>query len=322
METSQTREYFIDLIDSLSPLLSIDKQGIVAFSNLSFRKEFPKINDPIGQSFLGLFNLDQEQWQDLHKNLLAARRHSILNKEFHYNKKTYGYSLKPSKNEILFLLRDITDNKKLEKKIKYLYSELLNLQEKERQKIGQDLHDSVGQTILAAKLHFQAGKMEDGLAIIDRASQELREVYSNLFSSHLTELGLIPAIRELLRNLFVDHKVHFIENLKESISSKVELQIYRIIQESCSNIIKHSKASEVHIELLTKNNQIILSIQDNGIGFQAERIRIYSNGFGLENTKRRVENVQGSINIHSNPGKGTEIYIQIPMIEKAEIHGE
>jgi two-component system, NarL family, sensor kinase len=322
MQTVQTREYFIDLIDSLSPLLSIDKQGRVSFCNLSFRQEFPRLQDPIGKDFLDLFNLNQDDWQILHKSLLHARKRSILNKEFHHNNKTYGYSLKPSKNEILFLLRDITDNKKLEKKIKNLYNQLLNLQENERQKIGQDLHDSVGQTILAAKLHFQAGQMEDGLAIIDRASQELREVYTSLFSSHLKELGLIPAVRELLRTLFSDGKAHFINNITSDIPQEIALQIYRIIQESCSNIIKHSEATEVHIELITKDNSIVLSVQDNGVGFQTELVQIHSKGFGLENIRRRVENIDGSIQIHSHPGKGTEIFIQIPFHHSGKLNDE
>ena len=99
--------------------------------------------------------------------------------------KVFGYSVFRFANEIGIILKDITETKKLQKKVLNLHSQLLKLQENERQNIARDLHDSVGQTILAAKLNFSAFekdpvKMREcfsvGLNLIDKASQELREI--------------------------------------------------------------------------------------------------------------------------------------------------
>ncbi|WCL50088.1 sensor histidine kinase [Leptospira sp. GIMC2001] len=307
----KSSHYLSQLVSSLSPLVSMDGLGRVVFTNLSFRKEFPKIIYPIGIPFVDLLKIRGTWKKDFENNRLLAKEHEVQNKEFQLGSKTYGYSLLPAGNETLVILRDISEKKKLEKKVASLHGRLINLQEKERQKIGQDLHDSVGQTILAAKIHFQSGRMESGLELIDRASQELRSIYSNLYPSHIQHLGLVPAVRDLVNQLFIDEKVTIKESIKNPISDEVKLEMYRIIQEACTNITRHAQATKVTISILSNTKSLELVLRDNGKGFDTTKLASIPQGFGLENMKKRCENLNGIFQLTSNFNKGTEIKISL-----------
>lgn len=93
----------------------------------------------------------------------------------------------------------------------------------------------------------------------------------------------------------------------------MQIHLFRITQEICTNIFKHADASEIILLIEEKKNLIHFSIADNGKGFDTELIQIKSSGFGLENIRRRVEDMDGSLEIHSTLKKGTEFVIQIPI---------
>lgn len=306
---------------NLSPLVSLDPAGIVLFANESFYQEFPKIKvaDPVGTYFPHLFSFSESnlrEWESVFRSTVQSRL-PAQNREFYAFGKTYGYSLKPTEQEIILILRDISDRKKLERKVESLHARLLTLQERERQKISQELHDGVGQTILAAKIHFESNQRERGLQLIDRASQELRELYSRLYPSHLRELGILPAVRDLIQNSFPESiTVNLKADWTSPPGSETQLLAYRILQEAIANIIKHAKAKSVNLLLLDQGETLVLEIEDDGIGFHPEEVQIVSTGFGLWNMKRRVEEAKGNWSLHSVPGKGTQIHIILPKERK------
>jgi PAS domain S-box-containing protein len=217
---------------------------------------------------------------------------------------------------------DITERKEKEEENKRLSSELLKSQEMERQRVAQDLHDGIAQTILAAKLNFIAYQKDPekyndrykiGLQFIDKASQELREICDDLYPSILEDHGLKNTIRWYSKNYLELSNISTdtVIELNEKLSHDLEVNLYRIIKEVFSNIVKHSHADKVTLEMLQRGGAITLVVEDNGVGFSLGESGIKSKGFGLSNIQQRVKDLGGFINIESVLGKGTRIAIKI-----------
>lgn len=233
-----------------------------------------------------------------------------------------------SYNGLIAGVMDITERKQYEVEIKRLTQELLMSQEKERQRVARDLHDGVGQTIIAAKLFFNAYRNDPekyieqfnmGLQFIDKASQDLREVCSDLYPSILKDLGLEATIRWYAKNYLQLNG--FISNLELTLSKKlpynVEVHLYRIIQEIFSNIVKYSKADSVTVELFqnSSDKNIMLVVTDNGIGFTADKFGGKIKGSGLINIRHRTEIMGGDLVVKSVKNNGTKIIVRIPELE-------
>lgn len=206
--------------------------------------------------------------------------------------------------------------------IKKLNRQILITQEEERQRIACDLHDGVGQTMLAAKLAFSSserakpdsrkGLIDHGMMLMDMASQELREIYTGLYPSILRELGLGDTINWFIRNSLSSAGINVKcdNRISGPVPDFVSINIYRIIQELFNNIIKHSGADCVDITLVEKPD-FIISVTDNGKGFNVNEILNQCRGSGLMNIKQRIEYMDGKLYISSNPGS-TSFVIIIP----------
>ncbi|GEM_PF-3936501 len=222
------------------------------------------------------------------------------------------------------VIKDITEKKRIENEIKRLNQHIIKLQEEERQRVAQDLHDSVGQTILAAKINIEAyiqnpdrfkNQIDVGLSFLTQASNELREIYTGLYPTVLNDLGLEMAVRLLMSNsieaagIITEVNVH----LNIQLSHDLNVSLYRIIQEIVSNIIKHSQATFVYISLTSGNNLLELSVKDNGIGFNTDNIHEGTSGYGLANIKSRLESYNGTMTIEKNTPTGISIYAAIEL---------
>jgi len=323
---SEFPTYFSRILSSLSPLVTLNNKNKIHFANESFLDEFgiPE-NKYIGKDFFSLIELSKKSKQEFLSNIKKSENNPVLNCEFSYKNKIFGYSIYSFSEETGIILRDITEKKKLEKKVQSLHSSILNLQERERQKLARELHDSVGQTILAAKLNFQSyeknpvknkARFASGLAIIDRASQELREIYTDLYPSSLRDLGLEATTRWMAKYLLevTKCKVLLKFKLKTKIDDETGVNIFRIIQEIFTNIAKHSKATKASLLLESGLSGVKLVIEDNGKGFDQSKVRLVSRGFGLENIRRRVEDRGGSLELITESDRGTIYKIDIPNI--------
>jgi len=191
--------------------------------------------------------------------------------------------------------------------------------------VARDLHDGVGQTIIAAKLNFSAfqkdrrkyrERFDMGLQFIDKASQELREVYTGLYPSILSDLGLEAAVRWYAKNYLEASGIETSQNLEVGkLPHDLEVNLYRMVQEIFSNILRHSGAGRVGIELSRPGagRAVVLAVEDDGSGFDAERLGEVNNGFGLSNLRQRAEALGGEVGISSRPGRGTRIAVWIPL---------
>jgi two-component system, NarL family, sensor histidine kinase UhpB len=199
----------------------------------------------------------------------------------------------------------------------------IQAQEKERNELGNELHDNINQILSTVKMYLGIcndrieareellGKSYDYLNI---AIEEIRKLSKTLVTPTLGDIGLAEALDELAYgiNLQKTITVKMINKMSagEKLGNNMELMLYRIVQEQLTNIQKHSKASEAVILLQKDNNIIILSVSDNGIGFDPA---VKAQGIGLKNISSRVQFYSGDMKIISAPGKGCRLEIQIPI---------
>lgn len=192
-------------------------------------------------------------------------------------------------------------------------------QEEERQRISRDLHDQLGGLLATIKLNFQAPDAppinSETLKLIDQASSEVRRISHDLASGTISKFGLIPAIDDLCSALnnsgqIAVEFVHF--GLNNRLPQKIELQIYRVIQELTSNVLKHAKATEISINLTSFEKELSIVFEDNGIGMKDN---IKSAGIGLKNINQRVDQINGQITFDSFPGRGTTVNISLPLAD-------
>ena len=236
---------------------------------------------------------------------------------------------------IFGIMQDVTEIRQAAENLKVLEQQILEQkiqeqkkiaraiitgQEKERNYIGQELHDNVCQILVGAKLHMGMTAVKESvlknlikypMELIDTSIEEIR-VLSHKLVTPVKNIDLEELVRELLYNVSISTtlKITFKYDLpSQAIDDDLKLNIYRILQEQVSNVIKHSGATSLSIVIEAMKKYISLVVIDNGAGFDPEK---KTGGIGLANILHRVETFNGTILINSRPGEGTEINIEIP----------
>jgi PAS domain S-box-containing protein len=189
--------------------------------------------------------------------------------------------------------------------------------------IGKELHDNVNQLLGTAMLYIEMAQREgeNSGMFLSRASEyilnaieEIRKITKGLTTDPIKYLGLRESINNITRDMMEVNPVkisstleHFVE---DSVNYKFKLSVFRIIQEELNNILKHAKATEISILLYQNKKSIILSISDNGIGFDIVKKR---KGIGVDNIKSRAASYNGTADFVSTPGKGCVLTVAFPM---------
>ncbi len=233
-------------------------------------------------------------------------------------------------NEMSAKIKEQTENLKLERTMRL--SSMIDGQELERQRLSRELHDGLGQSILAIKMRLErmgnadpekARKiMEEVRHLFANTMNEIRSISNNLMPAVLNEFGLVDALTNLCREVSGSTGIHVVfnhQNLKVELDDKTKTYLYRISQEALNNIIKHSNAKNAFLTISSKQMSVLLLIKDNGIGFNYTENRKLC-GNGISNIKERVLLLNGDIKINSEMKKGTQIEISIPL--KVNTDGE
>ncbi len=200
---------------------------------------------------------------------------------------------------------------------------MIDGQEHERQRISREIHDGLGQYLLAMKVKLENGIINRDIEgnellkelklLFIRTIEEVKRISDNLIPVILDEFGISIALNNLCDDIAKDNKMQiaFVSfGVPTNIDSKTQTYIYRIAQEGLSNIVKHAKASEANVQLLGNVDQVNLVIQDDGCGFDMEG---NTKGNGLNNMKERAAILNGTVEIVSKPGEGTTIAVKIPL---------
>ena len=208
---------------------------------------------------------------------------------------------------------------------------IIHAQEEEWKQIAAELHDGVGQYLtfvnnrilqIANSMNGE-GKKEELIGVSRNlviSVDEIRRIMSKLYPHQLERLGFTKAVESLISRVKADSGLKIsseIENIDNLIPSEYQINLYRIIQESLNNIIKHAKADNIKISLYTDSLMIYLRIEDNGTGFAAGKGEqdFSASGYGIEFMKERVRIIGGKIKIDSGSGNGTIIIITIPKLK-------
>jgi len=238
-------------------------------------------------------------------------------------------------------VRDITERKLAEKArkdyvkvLRMLSSKLISAQEDEKKRMARDIHDSIGQSLTAVKFRVEnilqqmggnrkgsiMGSLQEIIPMIQGTIEGTRRVIMDLRPSTLDDLGIVATIswycREFER-LYPGVRIEKQVNIQEdSVPEPLKITIYRILQESLHNISKHSQADLVRISLQKKDDTIILSIKDNGQGFNLEKaisMELSKRGYGLTSMKERTELSGGSFFTESIRKAGTVVRASWPV---------
>jgi signal transduction histidine kinase len=200
---------------------------------------------------------------------------------------------------------------------------ILKGQEDERNRLAQDLHDGLGGMLSGVKLTLSAMKgniilPEEGgrlftkaFELLDNSIGEMRRVAHNMMPEALVKLGLQQALQDYCdginesKILLINCEFHGLEN---RIDSSTEIIIYRIVQELINNIIKHANAGNALVQVIRKETELNITVEDDGKGFVKEDIAALT-GAGLKNIQSRVDYLKGELDIKSTPGLGTSVHI-------------
>ncbi|MFK7933043.1 MAG: tetratricopeptide repeat protein [Saprospiraceae bacterium] len=193
---------------------------------------------------------------------------------------------------------------------------LLFAQESERKRIARDLHDGVGQSLLLIKKQLEnKSELRDTAHLVGDTLSEVRSLSRNLHPFQLEQFGLTAAINDVIQkveqstSLFISKEI---QNIDNQLSEKVEIHVFRTMQEALNNIVKHADATAAKVSIQSIRNDIILKIQDNGKGFDYELNVVESKSLGLRTMYERIKAIGGKLKIERGQKSGMIIECSIP----------
>lgn len=202
----------------------------------------------------------------------------------------------------------------------------IEVQEQTMQTIASNLHDNIGQLLSLTNLTLASiniddrekasKKIDNSTELVNKSIKELRELAKLLQGEKLLEKGIGYALAQEVDWLKKPeiYQITFTNQLKENLEASPEkdLIILRLFQEIINNIIKHAQATEIIISLTQKQNNLLIAIQENGVGFNYQDVSKNSSGLGLHTIEKRVKLIDGTFQVDSVIGKGTQVTLIIP----------
>ncbi len=228
--------------------------------------------------------------------------------------------------------QDITERKKADEAVRALAKRVVEAQEEERKRIARELHDNICQRLSAIKL--QMGVLEEDVpdkrtglfkqlqkmkSQVGGTINEVRGISANLRPTTLDDLGLVTALQLLCREFEKTHGIEISFTARGVEKSMLDIHretaLYRIAQEALANVANHADAKKAALDVYADDSVIAMSIQDNGKGFDPAKLpqRKDRSGFGLMNMKERSLLLGGTFQITSSRGKGTTLFLKIPL---------
>ncbi|MBL8038325.1 PAS domain-containing sensor histidine kinase [Nitrospira sp. CMX1] len=233
-----------------------------------------------------------------------------------------------SRTTFTLIVRDITDRLRTERQLQSLTAKLMTAQEEERRRIARELHDDINQRLALVAIDIgnmlstpstmtiQAQKTIQSLnQRLAKISDDVRRMAYKFHPSILDDLGLTAALKHMADEWSEKTGIKTVvvgEEMADPLPRDVASCLYRVTQESLANIMKHARAARVEVELTCDGQEITLSIQDTGVGFDLKDAQTRHSGLGLVNMRERVRSVQGRLDISSEQGRGTCISVHIP----------
>jgi len=226
---------------------------------------------------------------------------------------------------LMFLSAVMAEARRTQELLRRISGSLIQAQEQERRRIARELHDDLGQALALTKVTLDgliegsAESLQSPLTDLSRQISDIsntaREISHGLYPTQLEYLGLAKALKRLCSEFSSGKNISIhltMGDLPDQLQPSISLSLYRIAQETLHNIITHSQAKNVQVELGADDKRISLRIIDDGVGFDPRR---EAGGLGLESMRQRVRAVDGFIDISSSPNSGTRIEVRVPFGE-------
>jgi len=213
----------------------------------------------------------------------------------------------------------------------------LSVQEGERRRISRELHDELGQSLTVLKIHLVAvedrlrgdqgdlkSDCEQLLDYIDGVIENVRRLSWDLSPYILEDLGLSSSLRYLIDEICLNHQIDstvVIDKIDHLFSPETKINIYRIFQESLTNIARHGQASLIKVRIKKQVDKVSFMVQDNGEGFEKEKVLLKpltQRGLGLTAMRERALMAQGSLQIWTRVGQGTKVTFVIPTDQRGK----
>jgi PAS domain S-box-containing protein len=243
------------------------------------------------------------------------------------------------------LAEDITETKQAEealrkanRQLQFLSRRRVEMQEEERRHLSRELHDQIGQALMAARMNLQStrrlrkrekivDRLDDTMTILDQILQQIRQISFDLRPPVLDDLGLAPALQWVLRHHAerAGLSVEFISDTElRRLTPEVETACFRVALEALTNVIRHASARKVWVGLSRVDGSLQLTVRDDGIGFDladaANRAR--RDRLGLAGMDERVGVLGGTFQCNSAPGQGTEVRASFPALHREVLESE
>jgi signal transduction histidine kinase len=220
-------------------------------------------------------------------------------------------------------------------KLQVLSQRLVEVQESERRSIARELHDEIGQSLTVAELNLHAAlenssqdaltrRLQESIDAVGKVLEQVHDLSLNLRPSMLDDLGLESALRwytnrqAALTGLQARFRA---DQLERRIDPIIETECFRVAQEALTNVVRHSRAREVAVELRRKDGQLHLSVKDDGVGFDVNKLRekaVRGASLGLLSMEERASLAGGGLEYLSSPGHGTEVHAWFPIRWRVE----
>lgn len=206
-----------------------------------------------------------------------------------------------------------------EEQVRQLAEHMLHVEEMERRRISRELHDEAGQSLLCIRLQMELlegnipaeysewiGKLREARDLTERTILEMRRLIAALSPAVLEQLGLGAALRQLVNRFRRLHpiRVKLLLARLRRLPQHTEIIVYRLVQECCNNIAKHSGATNVNISVSSADGWVRLAVEDNGVGFKVEEALARKDSFGLSGMRERVALLGGRFEVRSFPRRG------------------
>lgn len=230
------------------------------------------------------------------------------------------------------IISDITPRKRVEEEIRHLTRRLINASEEERKRFSRDLHDEFGQVLTGLQLGLEVLKeslredqeeekkrCERLVGLIAQLGDHVRDISATLMPAVFDEMGLVATLHwdiETWRRQSPGLDIDLQADELPPLEPEVEIALYRVCQESLNNVIRHAKAHQARVQLVRRAGRVILTVTDDGIGFDEKAARPPVNGrwrIGIAGMRERIAALGGQLHIDSEKGKGTTVRVEVPV---------
>ncbi len=332
-----SRDFFLSIFNTVADLVFVvDKDGIILDVNKAVETTLADQKDelisaPIQEFLLNDLLFEKITWE-LSNDTNICSFESLLVKE---GKRVLTGSFTATKlfnradvfNGYLLAVKDITKQKQNEQMI---LQTIISTQQKEQKRVADDLHDSLGQELSMAKLMISnlskfggdnaefKSLLDTTKNMLDNSIDHLREVCFDLMPNVLIHGGLSMAIKDLLDRLDnldkIDVEVH-IDNAFPRLARDLEIVVYRLVQEFINNMIKHSDATNLFVNLYEHtNDSFIIDLRENGQGFDVSKLDKPKENRGYSNMKSNVKAFDGEFTLQSSKKEGTLLKVKFPKL--------